>query len=150
MLQPGAGVQGRGRRVAAATLALGMLIGLSLIATATNGLVIPFTGISIGGVAGEPPGTLVGGSGTTLVRMSGRSCMIRDPRSCPASQSKAGTPPGRGLASNGGGAAISPAGSPTQGGPGAPGAVSNDPAQSQGQGDGDGVGGGRKHPRPGG
>src|SRR5258708_39559792 len=58
-LAVGMGNHRGGRRMAAVTLAFGMLIGLSLIATANNGLMIPFTGITIGGLAGEPAGAPV-------------------------------------------------------------------------------------------
>jgi hypothetical protein len=122
-----------------------MLIGLSVIATANNGFVIPFTGISIGGIAGEPAGTLPPANGSGLLPMSARSCMIRDPLSCAGSQGQAGATPGLGLVSNPGGGVISLAGSPIPVGSGNPAVVPNDPAQSQGQGDGDGIGGGRNH-----
>ena len=149
LLQLAGGAHAGGRRMAATTLALGMLIGLSLVATATNGFVIPFIGITIGGIAGEPPGIFAGGNSSRPLPMTARSCLIRDARSCAATQGSAGSAPAGGAASSQAGAAVLVAGKSNPAGPAAPASAPKDPAQSQGQGDGDGVGGGRNHPRPG-
>src|SRR5258708_13930789 len=92
-LAVGMGNHRGGRRMAAATLAFGMLIGLSLIATANNGLVIPFTGITIGGLAGEPAGSPIGVGRASLFPMSARLCVIRYPRSGASSHTRSGAPP---------------------------------------------------------
>jgi len=149
LLQLAKGVHTRGRRMAATTIAFGMLIGLSLVATATNGFIIPFTGITIGGIAGEPPGAGVGGSNADLLRMTARSCVVRDPSSCASSPGNSGSAPAGGTPSSRGRGAIPVAANGNPAGAAAPASVPKDPAQSQGQGDGDGVGGGRNHPRPG-
>src|SRR5258708_34021053 len=83
-LAVGMGAHRGGRRMAAATLAFGMLIGLSLIATANNGLVIPFPGITIRGLAGAPPGSAMGAGRASLFPMSARASLICDPSSCAA------------------------------------------------------------------
>ncbi|HXA43687.1 MAG TPA: hypothetical protein VNV65_12340 [Candidatus Solibacter sp.] len=138
--------------MAATTLAFGMLIGLSLVATANNGLVIPFVGITIGGAAGEPPGSAIEAGRVSLFPMSARPCVIRDPRSCAASPTGVGAPdaatgskPGSRFISSAHAANPTPAGT----GSGAAGATNpTDPLQSQGAGDGDGAGGGRNHRKP--
>src|SRR5258708_39346908 len=132
-----------GRRMAVASVVVGMLIGLSVIATATNGLVIPFTGITIGGLAGEPPGTANGPSRASSPQMSARSCLVRDPHSCVAPDNGAGAAAAGVPGSTAGGRAISAVGlansTPPGGGSGrADGAHPADPPQSQG-----GGGGGR-------
>src|SRR5258708_5396342 len=152
-LAVGMGSHRGGRRMAAVRLALGMLIGLSLIAAANNGLMIPFTGITIGGLAGEPAGSPIGAGRASLFPMSARPCVIRDPRSCAASHTGIGVPAGEAPGSKAGGRAISPARSanPTPPGTraGTAGATNpTDPLQSQGAGDGDATGGGRNHRKP--
>src|SRR5258708_19967842 len=84
-LAVGMGNHRGGRRMAAVTLAFGMLIGLSLIATANNGLMIPFTGITIGGLAGEPAGPPIGAGRAPLFPMSARPRVIPPPPPPPAS-----------------------------------------------------------------